>query len=103
DWTLQQSVGRSKIAGVAMKRQVKNQTVRDAAMLWIDAGEDEAKIREAIDKLPPKTSPRIRRALQMAANLPPEGRDLAQSLRQFYSARGQDAVQSEVMEKLLED
>jgi len=39
----------------------------------------------------------------VAADLPPEGRDLAESLKQYYGIRGNDALEEGVMEKLLQD
>ena len=105
DFILQQSVARSKAVGEAIRHQFKDDSLREAAMLWIDSGGEagEALLRDAATKLPEGTSPRIRKAVNLAANLSPEGRALAESLRQYYGIRGNDALETGVMEHLLND
>lgn len=105
DRILQQSVGRSLSASKAIKQQVPDRTMRDAAMLWLDNGGDEgrAAMQDALARLPAKTSPRVRRAMQMAIDLPEPARNLAHSIEQYYGVRGGEALSEGVVNRLLED
>lgn len=103
DWLLQQSAGLSRNLRKAMEKQQPNQTLRDAVAIWIDAGGDEIVIRDALSRLPDKTRPEVRRAVEQAANLPPEAKAFAQQIRQFYGIRLEDAREAEIFNKALED
>jgi len=103
DYALQKSAAQSRDAGRAIERQLPNGTLRDATAIWIDAGGDEAAIRAALPNLPANTSGRVRRAVEMAGNLPAEGKQFAESLRQYFGIRGNDAVASDILDATLPD
>ena len=105
DRILQTSRMRSIQAGREMKKAYPNISLREAAMIWIDAGGEEGvpAIKAALEKLPANTRKSVKIALQIAANMPEQGVLLAESIRQFYGIRGNDAVKNGVMEQLLEN
>lgn len=103
DWAIQSSAGHSKQAGAEIARQMRSENTRNAVALWIDAGGDEALLKDALDRLPAGTSPSIRRALEESIRLSPESKQFAQDLKQFFSLREQDATQHELFEQGLKD
>jgi hypothetical protein len=103
DWLLQNSSARSQQMGKAMLAQQPNATIRRAVALWIDTPGDAAtKAKTLSDALQDlqlnpelwrRTPAEVRRALEMAAHLPPEAVQFAESLRQYNGIREQDAIQ----------
>lgn len=103
DWSLQKSAGQSEQAKRLIQKQQPNQAMRDAVALWIDAGGDEELIRNVAANAPASTPANIKRALQVASNLPAEGRQFAEQIQQFFGIRAQDAIQADVMTQALTD
>lgn len=107
DWALQHSEGQSKEAKKTIANQLRNRTEREAVALWIDTpgtpAEKTLTLQQALAQLPEGTPNHIRRAIERAANLTPEGRDLAISLEQYYGIRLQDAQEASIFEEGLPD
>jgi hypothetical protein len=103
DRKLQVSAGENILLKKALKKQIPNQTLREATAIWVDAGGDEAAIRDTLANLPAKTRPNIRRALEMAANLPEEAKAFARLQQDFFGRRLQDAQAAGVLDEGLEN
>lgn len=103
DRDLQTSSGDSRNLGKVMQRTYRDANMRRAAALYIDAGGDVTQLRDALAALPRNTRPEIRRAIETAANLNEEGRNLADFLREYYAIREQEAVSSDIFKQGLED
>lgn len=103
DWLLQQSAAMSKNNRTAMERTIKNKTMRNAMALWIDAGGDDVALRNAAGNLPASTPGHIRRAVEMASNLPPDAIQEAQGIMQYYALKAQDAINNDVFGQAIED
>lgn len=113
DWLLQRAVGQSRDMGKTMRKQVRDANLRRAAAIWIDTPGDAATktstIRTALSDLQlnpelwRKTPNEVKRAMETAANMPSEGVQFAESLREYYARRNQDAVDHSLFEHGLED
>lgn len=103
DWVLQQSSAKSKIAGETIRKAIPASQVRDAMAIWIDAGGDEAAIRNTLANLPATTPPRVRRALEVALTLPDDVKTHASNLADYYARRAQEAQAEDVLHGVLED
>jgi len=105
DFELQQSLVRSAEAKRAMPSDFPNQTLREAANLWIDSGGEAGVplIKEALANLPKGIPRSVRKAMQLATDLPAPGRYLAEYIQDFFKTRGDEGVQAGVMDELLSD
>lgn len=100
---LEKSAGENIEAKADLRRSIPNKTLREASSIWLDAGGDEAKIRAALSKLPAKTPPNVRRAVEMAANLSDVGKDFARDQEHFFGQRLADAQDAGIIEDGLSD
>ncbi len=103
DWELQKSSAESRNMGRVLERTAPNKLLREATAIWIDAGKDSEAIKRAISELPEGTPPRILKTLELAADLPAEGKRLAEDIEAFNAMRETDAIDSEIFERGLED
>lgn len=103
DFALQRSSAESVSAGKVIEKQIPDKALADALALHIDAGGDTAAIRDTLANLPKNTPARIRRALERAANLKPEELQMAQTLKQYFGIRENDAVEHDIFEQGLGD
>jgi hypothetical protein len=103
DFALQKSSAQSIIAGREIRRQQRNVTDRNAIAIYNDAGGNEQAIRDTLANLPANTKPSIRRALEKAANFTPEQKQFAADVDSFFAVRANDAIESDVFDKALED
>lgn len=103
DWALQRSAAQSKEIGRAILAHQKNRSEREGVAIWIDAGGNEEVIRNVAANLPAGTPANVRRALEIAGNLPPRLHDFVNEIQQYYGLREQDAVSHEIFEHGLAD
>lgn len=107
DWATQKSAAQSKRTGQTIRETYRSEADRGAAALWADTpGTDAQKIaifRNALANLPRGTPTNIRKALERAANMSQDAKQLTESLRQFFGLREQDAVAEDIFRQGLED
>lgn len=103
DRDTQSSIIESSNLSKVMARTYKNETMRRAAALFIDAGGDQAQLRAALAQLPASMPRWLRKAVETAAELPDDAKPLVDFLRQFYGVREGEAIAHDVFAEGLPD
>lgn len=103
DFALQRSSEQSGIAKRLLKEKYRNKIEREATALYQDAGMDTEAIKDAIPFLPKNISPKLRKAIELAANLPDRLKPFAEEQKQFFEKRLDDAKEAGVLEEGLRD
>jgi hypothetical protein len=80
-------------------RGVPNALDREAISNYVDNGGDRQKLLTAIAE----TDPKYEAGYQRALNLPPELRNVAENIRNYFESRLQDAIDAGVLEDGVED
>jgi hypothetical protein len=80
-------------------KAIPDALTREAISNWVDAGGDEAKLREGLSQ----TKDRYKPGYEAALKLTPEQKVIAKNIQNYFEARLQDAIDAGILEDGIED